>query len=171
MEPAETNEKDTAVVIVEKTFQTTKESYEIGKSGGKFAAVMGESLKNGWQWTDVIDIVKGVFEDAKEAAQGISSVDDEFKAEPFKASLGIIVPLTEGIEEMTKKLKEVSENDAIKEILKLDHNSRVIFASADKTIKDEVYSYGAMEFLDKPFTHQKLIHTLNKCLNIVNIED
>ena len=55
--------------------------------------------------------------------------------------------------------------DALKEILQIDHNSRVIFASADKTIKDEVYSNGAMGFLDKPFTHQKLITTLNKCLN------
>lgn len=55
--------------------------------------------------------------------------------------------------------------DALKEILQIDNNSRVIFASADKTIKDEVYLNGAMEFLDKPFTHQKLITTLNKCLN------
>ena len=55
--------------------------------------------------------------------------------------------------------------DALKEILQIDHNSRVIFASADKTIRDEVYSNGAMGFLDKPFTHQKLITTLNKCLN------
>jgi len=55
--------------------------------------------------------------------------------------------------------------DALKEILKIDHNSKVIFASADKTIKEEVYANGAMGFLDKPFTHQKLIYTLNKCLN------
>jgi len=59
--------------------------------------------------------------------------------------------------------------DALKEILQIDHNSRVIFASADKTIKEEVYSYGAMEFLDKPFTHQKLISTLNRCLKSASI--
>lgn len=55
--------------------------------------------------------------------------------------------------------------DALKEILQIDHDSKIIFASADKTIKDEVYSNGAMGFLDKPFTYQKLITTLNKCLN------
>ena len=55
--------------------------------------------------------------------------------------------------------------DALKVILQIDHNSKVIFASADKTIKEEVYANGAMGFLDKPFTHQKLIYTLNKCLN------
>ncbi|UCC20049.1 MAG: response regulator [Promethearchaeota archaeon] len=60
--------------------------------------------------------------------------------------------------------------DALKEILKIDQNSRVIFASADNTIKEEVYSYGAMEFLNKPFTHQKLIKTLNRCLKSVGIK-
>ncbi|MFX1418600.1 MAG: response regulator [Promethearchaeota archaeon] len=61
--------------------------------------------------------------------------------------------------------------DALKEILKIDHNSIVIFASADRTVKEEVYSNGAMEFLDKPFTHQKLISTLNKCLKSVGIKN
>ncbi len=59
--------------------------------------------------------------------------------------------------------------EALKEILHIDHNSRIIFASADKTIKKEVYSYSAMGFLDKPFTHDKLISTLNKCLNTPKI--
>ncbi len=54
--------------------------------------------------------------------------------------------------------------DALKEILLIDHNSRVIFASADKTVKEEVYSYGAKGFLDKPFTHKKLLSTLNQIL-------
>jgi len=55
--------------------------------------------------------------------------------------------------------------DALKEILQIDNNSRVIFASADKTIREIVCSYGAIGFLDKPFTHQKLLTTLNRCLN------
>ena len=59
--------------------------------------------------------------------------------------------------------------DALKEILQIDHNSRVIFASADKTIREEVYSYGAIEFLDKPFTHQKLMNTLNRCLKSADV--
>lgn len=56
--------------------------------------------------------------------------------------------------------------DTLKEILQIDHNSKVIFASADKTIKEEVYAYGAKGFLDKPFTHKKLITILNKCLSL-----
>jgi two-component system chemotaxis response regulator CheY len=55
--------------------------------------------------------------------------------------------------------------DALREILQIDHNSRIIFASADKTIREEVYAYGAKGFLDKPFTHKKLITTLNEILS------
>ena len=55
--------------------------------------------------------------------------------------------------------------DALQAILEIDATSKIIFASADKTIKDEVYQQGAMGFLDKPFTHQKLVDILNSCLN------
>ena len=55
--------------------------------------------------------------------------------------------------------------DALKEILKIDRNSKIIFASADRTIKQEVYSSGAVGFLDKPFTHKKLVKTVNECLD------
>jgi two-component system chemotaxis response regulator CheY len=54
--------------------------------------------------------------------------------------------------------------DALNEILEIDKSSRIIFASADKTIKEKVYLQGAMGFLDKPFTHKKLINILNACL-------
>ena len=56
--------------------------------------------------------------------------------------------------------------DALKEILELDSNSKIIFASADRTVKEKVYLYGAIGFLDKPFTHNKLVSTLNKCANV-----
>lgn len=55
--------------------------------------------------------------------------------------------------------------DAIKEILEIDHNSKVIFASADRTVEQKIYLFGAIGFLDKPFTHKKLIATLNDCLS------
>lgn len=56
--------------------------------------------------------------------------------------------------------------DALRAILEIDKNSRIIFASADRTIKERVYLHGAIGFLDKPFTHKKLITTLNDCLNM-----
>lgn len=56
--------------------------------------------------------------------------------------------------------------DALKAILEIDKNSRIIFASADRTIKEKVYLHGAIGFLDKPFTHKKLLNTLNECLDL-----
>ena len=55
--------------------------------------------------------------------------------------------------------------DALIAILEIDKNSRIIFASADRTIKERAYLHGAIGFLDKPFTHKKLINILNNCLN------
>ena len=55
--------------------------------------------------------------------------------------------------------------DALNAILKIDERSKIIFASADRTIKEKVCLQGAMGFLNKPFTHKKLINVLNNCLN------
>ena len=90
---------------------------------------------------------------------GIANNGDEaikmFRSFPEKPDIIILdyrIPIKNGL-------------DALKEILQIDHNSRVIFASADKTIREEVYSYGAKGFFDKPFTHKKLINTLNELLS------
>jgi len=55
--------------------------------------------------------------------------------------------------------------DALNAILEIDETSKIIFASADRTIKEKVYLQGAKGFLDKPFTHKKLISILNSTLN------
>ena len=72
-----------------------------------------------------------------------------FKEKPDIIILDYRMPIKNGI-------------DALKEILQIDNNSRIIFASADKTIKEEVYSYGAIEFLDKPFTVEPLAWAIRK---------
>jgi len=59
--------------------------------------------------------------------------------------------------------------DALTAILEIDESSKIIFASADRTIKEKVYLQGAKGFLDKPFTHKKLISLLNNTLN--NVEE
>ena len=41
--------------------------------------------------------------------------------------------------------------DAMKEILEINKHEKIIFASADITIKQSVLSLGAYAFLDKPF--------------------
>lgn len=91
--------------------------------------------------------VLGFASNGEEAIEMFSSFD----VKPDVIILDYRMPIKNGI-------------DTLKEILKIDHNSKIIFASADKTIKEEVCANGALEFLDKPFTNQKLLNTLNKCL-------
>jgi len=54
--------------------------------------------------------------------------------------------------------------EASKEILKMDNHAHIIFASADNSIKEEVYSMGILSFIDKPFSNQILIEEINKVL-------
>ena len=53
---------------------------------------------------------------------------------------------------------------ATKEILKIDKKSNIIFASADKTIKNEALSVGITGFLEKPFSLEVLIDYINKAI-------
>ena len=54
--------------------------------------------------------------------------------------------------------------DAMKEILQINEHEKVIFASADISIKQSVLSLGAYAFLDKPFNMKKLLNTIKKIL-------
>ena len=57
--------------------------------------------------------------------------------------------------------------DAMKEILQINEHEKVIFASADISIKQSVLSLGAYAFLDKPFNMKKLLNTIKKVLSEV----
>ena len=54
--------------------------------------------------------------------------------------------------------------DAMREILQIDARVKIIFASADISIKVKALSLGACEFLDKPFKMGKLLTTIQKVL-------
>ena len=55
--------------------------------------------------------------------------------------------------------------EVVKEILQIDSNSKIIFASADSTIKSEALSIGAVSFLEKPFSMNTLINEIKKVIN------
>ena len=54
--------------------------------------------------------------------------------------------------------------EALKEILRLDNNARVIIASADSSVKEEALSLGAYSFKQKPFDIDFLLLNIKKTL-------
>lgn len=57
--------------------------------------------------------------------------------------------------------------DASKEILEMDGHPIIIFASADKSIREQALSMGVLSFKDKPFTLERLFNNINKALDII----
>ena len=54
--------------------------------------------------------------------------------------------------------------DAMNEILEIDRNTKIIFASADTAMKELSISKGATAFLSKPFKIEELICLINKAI-------
>lgn len=56
--------------------------------------------------------------------------------------------------------------DAAKEILAIDYTAKIIFASADTSIKNNALSIGAIKFIKKPFSLDYLIRSIKAILNL-----
>ena len=54
--------------------------------------------------------------------------------------------------------------ETTKEILRINKSAKIIFASADRTIKGEALSCGAKFFLEKPFNNELLVKSIKKVL-------
>ena len=54
--------------------------------------------------------------------------------------------------------------EAMKEILKIDNHTKIIFTSADKSIKKSALMTGAITFLEKPFSFAYLIKEIDRVL-------
>ncbi|NVM37170.1 MAG: response regulator [Candidatus Lokiarchaeota archaeon] len=60
--------------------------------------------------------------------------------------------------------------DAMAEILKINNKEKIIFASADISVKQKALSLGACVFLDKPFKVQELLVTIQNITKELIIE-
>ena len=56
--------------------------------------------------------------------------------------------------------------ETLREILQIDNHSKIIFMSADNSVKEEALSLGAISFKDKPFTAKRLVDNINKAQNL-----
>ena len=54
--------------------------------------------------------------------------------------------------------------DAMNEILQFNGDTKIIFASADSTMRDAAISMGASAFLSKPFRIEELTKLINKAI-------
>ncbi len=55
--------------------------------------------------------------------------------------------------------------ETAKEILKINNNAKIIFTSADYSIKDKALSIGVSDFVEKPFVYEELIDKIEIILN------
>ncbi|MFX1379769.1 MAG: response regulator [Promethearchaeota archaeon] len=60
--------------------------------------------------------------------------------------------------------------DTMAEIFKINKNEKIIFASADATVKKKAKSIGACAFLDKPFKIQELLLIIHQIINGLFVE-
>ncbi|MBD3214300.1 MAG: response regulator [Candidatus Lokiarchaeota archaeon] len=54
-----------------------------------------------------------------------------------------------------------------KEILQIDKKVKIIFITADSSVKDQALSVGAFSFMDKPFSIKILIQEINKAFKAI----
>lgn len=60
--------------------------------------------------------------------------------------------------------------DTMKEVLKLNNKTKIIFTSADSYIGNQALQLGARAFLSKPFDIKDLLQTVNNVLNLCKEE-
>ena len=70
---------------------------------------------------------------------------------------------------MDQRMPELNGIEASKLILKLDNNVKIIFLSADASVKKEAISIGAFLFLDKIFEINELIDAINRAIEIYKL--
>ena len=66
---------------------------------------------------------------------------------------------------MDHRMPGKSGLEATKEIMSMNGKSKVIFASADKSVREEAISIGAISFKPKPFSLEKLCSNITKAMN------
>ena len=59
--------------------------------------------------------------------------------------------------------------EASKEILQIDNKAKIIFASADETVKELALSIGVCSFKNKPFNVKKFMRNIEKAIDHHNM--
>jgi len=99
-------------------------------------------------------IQKNGFQVVGEAADGVEAVKKYVELKPDLVTMDITMPKMDGI-------------TAIREIMKIDSDAKIIVCSAmgQKPMVIDALNAGAKDFLVKPFDAQRVIEALNKAIN------
>ncbi len=62
------------------------------------------------------------------------------------------------------RLEKMPGLDALKKILEIDPNAKILFASADDSVMEDAISAGAVDYIGKPFSMSELIEVVNSCV-------
>ena len=65
---------------------------------------------------------------------------------------------------MDQRMPEMNGIEASKLILQIDNRVKIIFLSADTSVKEEAISIGAFLFIDKLLTIEELISAINRAI-------
>lgn len=90
--------------IVKVETEVTKEVHELGLAVKGVIKAYKDATADGWQsGTDIPAILMASFQKLSVAIEGVEKVGGEFKEEPLKAALGVLLPVAEGIEMLIRK--------------------------------------------------------------------
>lgn len=56
--------------------------------------------------------------------------------------------------------------ETAKEILRINSKPKIIFTTADESVREEALSLGAVSFKSKPFSNKRLIQNIEKALGV-----
>lgn len=101
-------------------------------------------------------LVKAGFEVCGEGANALEGVELYKKLKPDLVTLDIVMP----------KMEELDGISAVKHIMAFDAKANIIVVSAlaERRLVEEALSYGAKDFVVKPFTSEKLTDVVNRVL-------
>ena len=98
--------------------------------------------------------VIGLAKDGEEAV----NMYDSFSEKPDVIIMDHRMPAKNGFDAS----KEILENSS-------EYKPKIIFASADQTIKEQALSIGIESFKEKPFTLKRLFNNIEKVINTINV--
>lgn len=90
--------------------EVSKEVNEIGEAIKTIVESYKLAVADGFQaGTDIPAVLMASYQKLIAAIEGMDQADDEFKADPIKAAMGALIPLSEAVAILSKKEEVVAE--------------------------------------------------------------